>query len=328
MDEDKTNQDGDVLLKGDEDQVGTKVDSKTRTTIRNLRIREDTAKYLLNLDLNSAYYDPKTRSMRANPLPHKDPTQIEFAGENFIRATGHSTQFENLLHYSIEANDKGQEIHLQAAPSQSELLHKEYVQKKKSLMQQQQQQILAKYGGEDHLNPSIPKVLLIGQTENYIEYAPDGRIISGASPIIRSKWPEDQLLSNHTSVWGSFWQNGKWGFACCHQFEKNSYCTGEAGKLANKKSLEKAESVSVKTSYQESKSTSLSTGKAKMVLDENLLREALKEEEIRIKSDINLKRKYDSLTSCDVTEEQLEAYRIKRMRSEDPMAHYFAQATN
>jgi hypothetical protein len=31
-------------------------------------IREDTAKYLLNLDVKSAYYDPKTRSMRENPL--------------------------------------------------------------------------------------------------------------------------------------------------------------------------------------------------------------------------------------------------------------------
>jgi hypothetical protein len=44
------------------------VKKRVRTTaggatgsVRNLRIREDTAKYLLNLDVNSAYYDPKTR---------------------------------------------------------------------------------------------------------------------------------------------------------------------------------------------------------------------------------------------------------------------------
>lgn len=43
------------------DMPGTKVDSKQRITVRNLRIREDTAKYLRNLDPNSAYYDPKTR---------------------------------------------------------------------------------------------------------------------------------------------------------------------------------------------------------------------------------------------------------------------------
>ena len=49
------------------DMPGTKVDSKQRITVRNLRIREDTAKYLRNLNPNSAYYDPKTRSMRHNP---------------------------------------------------------------------------------------------------------------------------------------------------------------------------------------------------------------------------------------------------------------------
>jgi pre-mRNA-processing factor SLU7 len=46
---------------------GTKFDAKARFTVRNLRIREDTAKYLHNLDTESAFYDPKTRTMRANP---------------------------------------------------------------------------------------------------------------------------------------------------------------------------------------------------------------------------------------------------------------------
>ena len=56
--------------------AGTKFDPKTRTTVRNLRIREDTAKYLYNLDPSSAFYDPKTRSMRENPFKDtKDPTQ-------------------------------------------------------------------------------------------------------------------------------------------------------------------------------------------------------------------------------------------------------------
>lgn len=46
---------------------------------RNLRIREDTAKYLLNLDVNSAHYDPKTRSMREDPLPDMDPNEKFYA---------------------------------------------------------------------------------------------------------------------------------------------------------------------------------------------------------------------------------------------------------
>lgn len=50
---------------------------------RNLRIREDTAKYLLNLDVNSAHYDPKTRSMREDPLPDADPNE-KFYGVSFF----------------------------------------------------------------------------------------------------------------------------------------------------------------------------------------------------------------------------------------------------
>ena len=58
------------------DAVGQKLDTKTRITVRNLRIREDTAKYLINLDPSSAYYDPKTRSMRDNPLQNVPPEEV------------------------------------------------------------------------------------------------------------------------------------------------------------------------------------------------------------------------------------------------------------
>jgi pre-mRNA-processing factor SLU7 len=58
------------------DAVGQKLDAKTRITVRNLRIREDTAKYLINLDPESAYYDPKTRSMRDAPLKNILPEDV------------------------------------------------------------------------------------------------------------------------------------------------------------------------------------------------------------------------------------------------------------
>ncbi len=77
------------------DMAGTKFDPKTRTTVRNLRIREDTAKYLHNLDPNSAYYDPKTRSMRDNPFKNssKETLQAKFAGDNFVRQDGDVNDF-------------------------------------------------------------------------------------------------------------------------------------------------------------------------------------------------------------------------------------------
>ena len=58
------------------DVAGQRMDAKTRVTVRNLRIREDTAKYLMNLDLESAYYDPKTRSMREAPEANVKPEDV------------------------------------------------------------------------------------------------------------------------------------------------------------------------------------------------------------------------------------------------------------
>lgn len=74
----------------DADMAGVEVDmdSRTRITVRNLRIREDTAKYLYNLSENAPHYDPKSRSMRENPfagLPGKEKEAAKFAGENFVR---------------------------------------------------------------------------------------------------------------------------------------------------------------------------------------------------------------------------------------------------
>ena len=36
-------------------------------------------------------------------------------------------------------------------------------------------------------------------------------------------------INNHTSVWGSWWKDHQWGYKCCKQTIRNSYCTGAAG---------------------------------------------------------------------------------------------------
>ncbi|VDK57533.1 unnamed protein product [Cylicostephanus goldi] len=41
---------------------------------------------------------------------------------------------------------------------------------------------------------------------------------------------------NHTSVFGSYWKNGQWGYKCCHSFIKNSFCLQEEGLKAEKES--------------------------------------------------------------------------------------------
>jgi pre-mRNA-processing factor SLU7 len=134
-----------------------------------LRIREDTAKYLRNLDLDSAYYDPKTRSMRENPNKLGNPSEQLFAGDNFVRYTGDVRKFSEMQSYAWEAYEKGQEVHLQGAPSQAELLYKEYKHKSENVKSKNKSAILEKYGGQEHLE-GAPRELLLAQTEQYVEY--------------------------------------------------------------------------------------------------------------------------------------------------------------
>ncbi|XP_011628182.1 pre-mRNA-splicing factor SLU7-like [Amborella trichopoda] len=144
----------------------------------NLRIREDTAKYLLNLDVNSAHYDPNARSMREDPLPDSDPNEKFYGGDNRYRVSGQALEFKQLNMHSLEAFEKGQDIHMQAAPSQAELLCKEFKIKKEELKSQVKDTITDKYGNAAS-QEELPRELLLGQSEREVEYDGAGRIIKG-----------------------------------------------------------------------------------------------------------------------------------------------------
>lgn len=49
-----------------------------------------------------------------------------------------------------------------------------------------------------------------------------------------SVYEEDIHRNNHTSVWGSYWNEGQWGYVCCHAMQYNAYCLG---KVSHKESL-------------------------------------------------------------------------------------------
>lgn len=38
-------------------------------------------------------------------------------------------------------------------------------------------------------------------------------------------YPEDVYEGGHTSVWGSYYVDGKWGYSCCHQTVRSAPCT-------------------------------------------------------------------------------------------------------
>jgi pre-mRNA-processing factor SLU7 len=223
-------------------------DASTRTSVRNLRIREDTAKFLLNLDENSAFYDPKSRSMRANPLPDADPNEVTYAGDNALLRGGDVESLNAVQRFAWEATQSGADINVHALPTQGEALYRDFQRKKEELKAKRQQQLEARYGAGDSAPPQHQPVVG-AHSEHYREYLPDGSEApatatttpspspssssssSSSSSLVaaKSKWPEDVLIGNHTEIWGSYFVNGKWGYACCHQCIKNSYCTGLQG---------------------------------------------------------------------------------------------------
>ncbi|KAK5053163.1 hypothetical protein LTR84_002137 [Exophiala bonariae] len=213
------------------------------TSTRQLRLREDTAKYLLNLDLDSARYDPKTRSMdtSAQDLSKDGGTSESIAEENFIRpSTDDSNAFVRAQQYAWETQESGsgsKKLHLQANPTEGEILHKKLTLEAAEKKASARKALLDKYGGSEHLpqNESVKrlsKLNAVRASERYVEYDAQGHVKGLPVQKARSKYAEDVFTNNHSSVWGSWWRNFTWGYACCHSTVKNSYCTGDAGKRA------------------------------------------------------------------------------------------------
>ena len=320
------------------------------SSVRNLRIREDTAKYLLNLDTESAHYDPKTRSMREDPTPNADPGHHSFRGDNAYRRTGDAAALTDLHVHAWEAEAHGQEVHLQAAPSAAEALFRQFKAKKDALTSQTKQAVRDKYGDAAAASdPSLmPPELLLGQSESYAEYDATGRLVKGVEkPVARSRWEEDVFVGNHTRVWGSWWQAGSWGYACCHSQVKHSYCTGsagieasqEAGQLMAHNVAAAARGAAAAAAAAAAETTgaapfgqkSVTWGSdvpAELQLDAKKLAAALARQDKELRGDGDgsgpsadeRKRGYNSLAEAAVTEEDMEAWRQKRHRGEDPVA--------
>jgi len=65
------------------------------------------------------------------------------------------------------------------------------VKKKEQLKETNKGSILSKYGGEEYLEKA-PKELVLGQTEEYIEYSQTGQVLKGRERVqVKSKYAED-----------------------------------------------------------------------------------------------------------------------------------------
>ena len=362
--------------------------AQMKVTARNLRIREDTAKYLRNLDPSSAYYDPKSRSMRDNPNPEALAEQADFAGDNFSRISGDAVGLAETQLFAWEAERRGaaEGLHPQANPSQAELLKKKIKTRSADLRAEKKKAVLDRYGGAEYLDggdglgtgnddengdedkkaraaaaAAEERKVRFGASIAQEEYTRDGRLVrpgeGGAAAAsrkmanLKSKYEEDVYINGHTTVWGSYFHKGAfaWGYADDHSLMKNAYCTGAAGGAANDEANEmrygtgaagsaamaqaremlKAVPAAERTAGAAAAakpSGSKMYGEANMSadLDKAKVRAALRKaaEEDANNGGDDKKRKYNSISAdgIDVTEEEMEAFRLRKERSDDPMA--------
>jgi len=213
----------------DESEIG-----RDRSIKQSIRIREDTAKYLLNLDSDSAKYNPKKRAL-VDAGAINDKSAALFAEESFLRASGEAAEFERAQRYAWEAQERAgnTDLHLQANPTAGAILRKKEEEERET-KRRKRAELLADQYGEQPVVPDAIKGVTITENETFVEYDEAGLIKGAPRKAAKSKYAEDVLINNHTAVWGSWWSDFKWGYACCHSILKNSYCTGETGIDASK----------------------------------------------------------------------------------------------
>lgn len=308
----KANGDDEEGDEGDKYAEENDMSKHQSTATRQLRIREDTAKYLLNLDLDSAKYDPKTRAL-VDAGATSDKVSDLYAEEGFMRSSGDAGDFEKAQRYAWEAQEKAGDTsqHLQANPTAGAFLRKKEAEEAEKRRTEKEKQLLETYGGGDQkVMPSALRSMMAGESERFVEYDEAGLIKGAPRKKAKSKYAEDVLISNHKSVWGSWWSNFKWGYSCCHSFIKNSYCTGEEGKLA----WEAAE-------RQRNGENLIEHGPEQQEPDQEETETA---EKAKTEDSQSKKRSREQMLN-GVSEEEMEEYRKKRTAADDPMAKFLGK---
>ena len=161
-------------------------------TSRNLRIREDTAKYLVDLDADAGLYNPKSRSM------------VEVGGLEFVKS---GSEVMQVRAFAWEAYKQGGgNLHEVAQPTQVEKLFRMKQSEEERLKDNKRRKLADAYGpSDDQILPSSLRIT-------------DGH---EASHDMHAS-----LTRSHAAVWGSWFDrgSGKWGYACCKRTERSSKC--------------------------------------------------------------------------------------------------------
>jgi len=240
-------------------------------TAGSLRQRENTAKYLFNLDPDSAFYEPGTRSMRENPNPGSATGTGAYRGDAELLEEGSEvTQLARTQIAAWEAFNRGQEVTLHGNPTAAERLRKQVEERKRTAAELRRGGIAKRYG--DSAGPAAAALVGIGEVRamppprhrpaarpkaavesqpavvsspalpeaqaaelrKAIAHRAAAPSSSSSASAPRSRYDEDVTEGEHTAVWGSWFDvpSRSWGYACCRSCKRSPKCSGGAGILA------------------------------------------------------------------------------------------------
>ncbi|CAN6666052.1 hypothetical protein TRVA0_037S01266 [Trichomonascus vanleenenianus] len=195
----------------DEDELADDEPANPREKLKERHI----APYMKNLDPeDSTFYNPKSRVVHDERLG-----TINERGHYQRHMTGEAKEFEELQKLATVLDDRS--IHLQAGPTAGMLKLRELKESGSKQREDARKKLLDKYGGEQYMaeRPASTKELPEPTTTTFTEEK-----TTSPGESTKSRYEEDVFPGNHQSIWGSYWQDSRWGYKCCKSMIKNSYC--------------------------------------------------------------------------------------------------------
>jgi len=179
---------------------------------KTVRLREDKAVYLKDVRNENISYDPKSRMIRDDNVGYFNSDNL------FVKhLTGEAKEFEESKKFAWDEKKRGLiDDNLVANPTLADRKIAELSKEEKEKKEAIKKSIMDRYGGGLSISNQ-------DEEEEEEEDVPEEE--NESKDPTKSKYPEDVLHNNHTSVWGSYYQDGKWGYGCCKSMYKNSYCS-------------------------------------------------------------------------------------------------------
>lgn len=212
---------------------------------KTIRDRQDVPSYIQNItsDPNNKIrieYDPKsrlTKNLSKGFVNDQQQFVRQLTGEarklnelqKFAWDIDEQDQKEhqvNKLNQTFTANDENEEanvnldLNLEASPTLMMLKAKKHAEEQKKQVDIRKGALLSKYGANTNATPDISK---LQQTEYRLKSELDLAKVD-KNGLIRSRYPEDRIGMNHETIYGSYYEDGHWGYLCCKQTNKNAYC--------------------------------------------------------------------------------------------------------